>query len=137
MKNWLTHMRYNESLSGWIYCGWNNWRIASVRSLDKVTIITVWLHIIWFVCLLWLSWVGRADTILARFINNEVVCIPVSFSLSSWKLYERFCWFGSDCLTHIVRNSIWKKKNQASDNVGKFHTYLKCRIWIHHQKSII
>ena len=33
---------------------------------------------------------------------------------------------------HIVRNSIWKKKNQANDNIGKFHTYLK----FHHQKSI-
>ena len=40
----------------------------------------------------------------------------------------------SDEWKHIVWNSIWKKENQASDNVGKFHTYLKCRIWIHHQK---
>ena len=37
---------------------------------------------------------------------------------------------------HIVRNSIWKEKNQTNDNIGKFHTYLKYRIWIHHQKSI-
>ena len=38
---------------------------------------------------------------------------------------------------NIVRNSIWKKKNQASDNIGKFHTYLKCRMWIHQQKSML
>ena len=45
------------------------------------------------------------------------------------------------CPSHIVRNSIWKKKNQASDNVGKFRTYLNLNlnlnlIWIHHLKSI-
>ena len=35
-------------------------------------------------------------------------------------------------LYHIVRNSIWLKKNRASDNVGKFHTYyLKCRVKVH------
>ena len=28
-------------------------------------------------------------------------------------------------MLHIVQNSIWKKKNQARDNVGKFHTYRK------------
>ena len=28
------------------------------------------------------------------------------------------------------------KKKQASITVDKFHAYLKCRIWIHHQKSI-
>ena len=33
-------------------------------------------------------------------------------------------------LQHIVRNSFWIKKNQESDNEGKFHIYLKCRIWI-------
>ena len=31
-------------------------------------------------------------------------------------------------VAHIVLNSILKKKNQASENVGKFHTYLKCRV---------
>ena len=30
---------------------------------------------------------------------------------------------------HIVRNSIWLKKKQASDNEGKFLTNLKCRMW--------
>ena len=29
-----------------------------------------------------------------------------------------------------------RRKIKPSDNVGKFHTYLKCRIGIHHQKSI-
>ena len=33
-----------------------------------------------------------------------------------------------------VRNSLWKKKNRASDIEGKFHAILKCRIWIYHQK---
>ena len=28
------------------------------------------------------------------------------------------------CITHIVRNSIWLKKNRASDNEGKFHSFL-------------
>ena len=31
---------------------------------------------------------------------------------------------------HIVRNSFWINKKRASNNEGKFHTYLKCRIWI-------
>ena len=31
---------------------------------------------------------------------------------------------------HIVRNSIWLKKNRISDNEGKFHSFLMCRIWI-------
>ena len=35
---------------------------------------------------------------------------------------------------HIVRNSFWIKKNRASDNEGKFHTYLKVRIWIWNRK---
>ena len=35
---------------------------------------------------------------------------------------------------HIVLNSFWIKKNRASDNEGKFHTYLKCRIWICNKK---
>ena len=30
----------------------------------------------------------------------------------------------SDEWKHIVWNSIWKKENQASDNVGKFHMYI-------------
>ena len=34
----------------------------------------------------------------------------------------------------IVHNSFWIKKNRASDNEGKFHTYLKCRIWICNKK---
>ena len=38
--------------------------------------------------------------------------------------------------SHIVRNSFWIKKNRSSDNEGKFHTYLKCRIWICKKKSI-
>ena len=36
--------------------------------------------------------------------------------------------------SHPVRNSLWKKKNRASDIEGKFHAILKCRIWIYHQK---
>ena len=28
--------------------------------------------------------------------------------------------------THIVRNSIWLKKNRASDNEDKFHSFLMC-----------
>ena len=35
---------------------------------------------------------------------------------------------------HIVRNSFWIKKNRASDNEGKFHKFLKCRIWICNKK---
>ena len=34
----------------------------------------------------------------------------------------------------IVHNSFWIKKNRASDNEGKFHTYLKVRIWIWNKK---
>ena len=37
---------------------------------------------------------------------------------------------------HIVRNSMWLKKNQASEIEGKFHTNLKCRMWIHDKKII-
>ena len=37
-------------------------------------------------------------------------------------------------LFHPGRNSFWIKKNRASDNEGKFHTYLKCRIWICNKK---
>ena len=37
-------------------------------------------------------------------------------------------------MIHIVRNSFWIKKNQARDNEGKFHAYLKCRNWICIQK---
>ena len=40
----------------------------------------------------------------------------------------------SEELVHPVQNSLWKKKNRASDIEGKFHTILKCRIWIYHQK---
>ena len=32
--------------------------------------------------------------------------------------------------THIVQNSILLKKNRASDNKGKFHSFLMCRIWL-------
>ena len=39
-------------------------------------------------------------------------------------------------LVHIVRNSIWLKKNRASDNEGKFHSFLMCRIWIYSQTLI-
>ena len=39
-------------------------------------------------------------------------------------------------LIHIVQNSIWLKKNRASDNEGKFHSFLMCRIWIYSQKLI-
>ena len=38
--------------------------------------------------------------------------------------------------SHIVRNSIWLKKNRDSDNEGKFHSFLMCRIWIYSQKLI-
>ena len=38
---------------------------------------------------------------------------------------------------HIVRNSFWIKKNRASDNEGKFHIFLKCRIWICNKKKSI
>ena len=38
------------------------------------------------------------------------------------------------CPKHIVRNSFWIMKNLASDNEGKFHIYLKCRIWICNEK---
>ena len=37
-------------------------------------------------------------------------------------------------VSYIVRNSIWLKKNRASDNEGKFHSFLMCRIWIYSQK---
>ena len=37
---------------------------------------------------------------------------------------------------HNVRNSIWLTKNRASDNEGKFHSFLMFRIWIYNQKSI-
>ena len=33
-------------------------------------------------------------------------------------------------LNHIVPNPIWWKKNRASDNKGKFHSFLISRIWI-------
>ena len=39
-------------------------------------------------------------------------------------------------VAHIVRNSIWLKKNRASENEGKFHAFLMCKIWIYSQKSI-
>ena len=29
---------------------------------------------------------------------------------------------------HIVRNAIWWKKNRASDNKGKFYSFLMCKI---------
>ena len=35
---------------------------------------------------------------------------------------------------HPGRNSFWIKKNRASDYEGKFHTYLKVRIWIWNRK---
>ena len=35
--------------------------------------------------------------------------------------------------SHPVRNSLWLKKNRASDNEGKFHSFLMCRIWIYSQ----
>ena len=35
---------------------------------------------------------------------------------------------------HPGRNSFWIKKNRASDYEGKFHTYLKVRIWIWNKK---
>ena len=35
---------------------------------------------------------------------------------------------------HPGRNSFWIKKNWASDNESKFHTYLKVRIWIWNKK---
>ena len=37
---------------------------------------------------------------------------------------------------HIVQNSIWLKKNRASDNEGKFHSFLMYRIWIYSQNLI-
>ena len=36
--------------------------------------------------------------------------------------------------SHTVQNSIWLKKNRASDNEGKFHSFLMCRIWIYIHK---
>ena len=32
---------------------------------------------------------------------------------------------------HNVRNTIWMKKNRASDNGGKIHSFLMCRTWIY------
>ena len=37
------------------------------------------------------------------------------------KIGQRICL--KNCLVHIVRNSIWLKKNRASDNEGKFHSF--------------
>ena len=39
-------------------------------------------------------------------------------------------------LFYPVRNSLWLKKKRASDNEGKFHSFLMCRIWIYSQKLI-
>ena len=64
------------------------------------------------------------------------VCLSIKF----W-FFVDFCPFKgqliSKCLFgHIVRNAIWLKKNRASDNEGKFHSFFMCRIWIYSEKLI-
>ena len=45
-------------------------------------------------------------------------------------------WWKQRYTLHIVRNLIWLKKNRASDNEGKFHSFLMYRIWIYSQNLI-
>ena len=53
---------------------------------------------------------------------------PSSPFFIPWSTF--FLWhdFGGFHLHHNVQNSIWLKKNRASDNQGKFHSFLMCRI---------
>ena len=63
----------------------------------------------------------------------RLLFLTPSLSLTSL-LYKWEMWcLCTDCAHCSKLNII--EKNRASDNGGKFHTYLKCRIWIYNQKG--
>ena len=73
--------------------------------------------------------------------NICTVCnlyIMYKLQTANWhKLYSAYVRWSTaqHCLCmHPVRNSLWLKKNRASDNEGKFHSFLMWRIWIYSQK---
>ena len=78
--------------------------------------------------------------------NNDIrpACLPSSTDYLDMNSTEGECFtsgwgtlqVGKNFTYHIVRNSIWLKKNRASDYEGKFHSFLMCRIWIYSKKLI-
>ena len=79
--------------------------------------------------------------------NNDIrpACLPSSTDYLDMNSTEDECFtsgwgtlqVGKNFTYHIVRNSIWLKKNRASDYEGKFHSFLMCRIWIYISQKLI
>ena len=110
------------------------------RSQEKKSYQTYWRYLVLFSCLpqifqtILLWWKpGKDKTISQKYHQTEETLETLFFTLVDNR---------TSCPTntglanppHIVRNAIWLKKNRARDNEGKFHSFLKCRIWIYSQK---
>ena len=93
--------------------------------------------------LFWIN-IYHCNSVISDFRNelpietSELLFGHKNVSKKIVKSHKSKCHYRKLFLPHIVlhpvQNSLWKKKNRASDIEGKFHAILKCRIWIYHQK---
>ena len=74
--------------------------------------------------------------LLSHFALIQMVHLSLENNFGFVKNILLLKWILINLLFHIVRNSIWLKKNRGSDNEGKFHSVLMCKIWIYSQKLI-
>ena len=66
--------------------------------------------------------------------TTEMDYVENGYDPSKYILSTDESWFRK--LLFKCTKSIWLKKNRASDNEGKFHSFLMCRMGIYNQKLI-
>ena len=79
--------------------------------------------------LFWSLWVSQ--WVQNNFPLCKSYCRQLNLSIQLLRIQNHMQY-----ICHHVQKSLWLKKNRASDNEGKFHSILMCRIWIYSQNLI-